>query len=132
VTEADPENRMTTGFQGEVYVNDHRTIQINDSTFGVEVLQSERPVLVDFWAPWCGPCRALGPTIEELARAYGETAKVGKIDVDANPDAASTYRITALPSVLLFKGGREIDRIVGLQPRTRYEEALRQAGRTDG
>jgi thioredoxin 1 len=128
--EANPATGITTGFQGEDSVNDHLAISLTDASFRAEVLESDRPVLVDFWAAWCPPCRQLGPTIEEIARQHGETAKVGKLDVDANPDSASAYRITALPSVLVFKDGKEIDRIVGLQPRARYEAALQQAGRT--
>jgi thioredoxin 1 len=108
-------------------VNEHATLTLSDARFRAEVLESDRPVLVDFWAAWCPPCRALGPTIEQIAMTHSDTAKVGKLDVDANPGSAAAYRISSLPSVLIFKDGREIDRIVGLQPRSRYEQALERA-----
>lgn len=109
-------------------MNDHVALALNDTNFRTEVLESSVPVLVDFWAPWCPPCQKLAPTIEELTYQYSESARVGKIDVDVNPESASTYRITSIPAVLIFKDRREVDRIIGLQSRARYEQALRQAG----
>jgi thioredoxin 1 len=109
-------------------VNDHEALTFDDANFQSEVLDSDRPVLVDFWAPWCPPCRALAPTIEAVARKYGDAAKVGKLDVDANPGSAAAYRVTSIPAVLVFRQGREVDRIVGLRPASRYEEALEWAG----
>jgi thioredoxin 1 len=100
----------------------------NDANFQTEVLESDRPVLVDFWASWCPPCRKLGPTIEDLAQAHSESARIGKLDVDQNPQTAASYGISSIPAVLLFQKGREVDRIVGLQPRSRYERALAEAG----
>ena len=111
-------------------MNDHAALQLTDDTFHTEVLESDRPVLVDFWAPWCPPCRQLAPTVEALARDHSSTAKVAKLDVDANPKTATTYRISSIPAVLVFRDGREVDRIVGLQSRSRYERALRDAGAT--
>ena len=86
-------------------MKDHATLTLNDANFTPEVLESDRPVLVDFWAEWCPPCRVLGPTIEQIAVSHSDSAKVGKLDVDANPVSASEYGITSLPSVLIFKAG---------------------------
>ena len=81
-----------------------------------EVVQSDKPVLVDFWAPWCGPCRALAPTIDKLAEQYAGKVKVGKLNTDENPELAVKYGITGIPQVLIFKGGDQPkDRLVGLQ-----------------
>src|SRR5262245_3865326 len=104
-------------------VDNHAVLQITDATFRSEVLESDRPVLVDCWASWCPPCRLLAPTVEALACDYSGAAKVAKIDVDANAATAAAYRIASIPAMLVFHGGREVDRIVGLQPRSRYERA---------
>ncbi|MFA5140616.1 MAG: thioredoxin [Elusimicrobiota bacterium] len=97
-------------------------IEITDSNFQDEVLTSAVPVVVDFWAPWCGPCRMLGPVIEELAGEYQGRVKVGKLNVDENPAAAQALRIEAVPTVMFFKDGRLVDRAMGVS----HKSALRQ------
>ena len=103
-----------------------RPVEFNDSNFETEVLRSELPVLVDFWAAWCGPCRAIGPVIEELASRYDETAKIGKLNVDENSVTASQFGIRSIPAVLLFKDGQIIETFVGVRPPERYAQALDQ------
>ncbi len=102
-------------------------LEFTDDNFQKEVLDSDQPVLVDFWAAWCGPCRAVGPTIEELAEQYDGTVKVGKLNIDENPQAPSDFGISSIPAVLLFKNGKVVETLVGVQPKERYEAALRQA-----
>jgi thioredoxin 1 len=113
---------------GEETMNAHAALPISDATFRSEVLDSDRPVLVDFWAPWCPPCRQLAPTLDAIARDLGGVAKVAKLDVDTNPETAATYRVASIPTVLVFRGGREVGRLVGLKTRDEYERALREAG----
>lgn len=93
------------------------TITLNDDNFEQEVLSSETPVLVDFWAEWCGPCRALAPVIEEIAEEYGENLKVGKVNVDENPGAPSAFEIRSIPTLILFRDGVEVERFVGALPK---------------
>ena len=85
--------------------------------FDQQVLKSDVPVLVDFWAEWCGPCKAIGPSIEQIAQEYAGKAKVFKIDVDAESDLATKYGIMSIPALVLFKGGKEVDRMVGAAPK---------------
>jgi thioredoxin 1 len=98
--------------------------QFTDSNFEAEVLKSDKPVLVDFWAEWCQPCRRLAPTIEKLAGDYVNRVKVGKLDTDANHAVASKYAISAIPTVLLFKGGQVTQKFVGLRQEKDFREAL--------
>jgi thioredoxin 1 len=91
--------------------------EVTDNAFTQEVLQSTPPVLVDFWADWCGPCKAIAPIVEELAREYEGRLKVMKLDVDENPRTASTYKVQSIPTLLVFKDGRPAGRIVGAVPK---------------
>ncbi len=99
-------------------------LEATDGNFDQEVLQSETPVLVDFWAGWCGPCKALGPIVEEVATAYSGRVKVAKMDVDRNSSTPMRYGIRGIPALLLFKGGKVIDQIVGYVPRETIEKSL--------
>ncbi len=101
-------------------------IHFTDANFQSEVLESDRPVLVDFWAAWCGPCRLVGPTIEELAKQYDGTVKIGKLNVDENPKSAGSFGISSIPAVLLFKDGKVVDTLVGVQSKERYEAAIQK------
>jgi thioredoxin 1 len=100
---------------------------LQDSTFDQEVLKSDIPVLVDFWAVWCGPCKAIAPTVEELAKQYKGKVKVAKMDVDEHQKVPQQYGIRSIPTLLLFKGGRVVDTIIGAVPRAKLEESLKKA-----
>ena len=89
-------------------------VQLTDSAFEKDVLKSTKPVLVDFWAPWCGPCRMLGPIVEELSKEFEGKLVVGKLNTDDNPQTASKYNISAIPTMLFFKGGQVVDQMVGV------------------
>ena len=102
--------------------------EFTDQNFDAEVLKSGQPVLVDFWAEWCMPCRMLTPTIEKLARDYAGRVKVGKLDTDANRDVAIKYGISAIPTVILFKDGQVAQKFVGLRQERDFKEALDAAG----
>ena len=101
--------------------------ELSDANFDAEVLQSDQPVLVDFWAPWCGPCRAVGPVIEELAAENGEKVKVAKINVDEAQQTAAGYGVSSIPTLMIFKGGEVVERFVGVQPKNRLQEAIDEA-----
>ncbi len=88
-------------------------IEFNDSNFDSEVVKSEIPVLVDFWAEWCGPCKMIAPSVEKISEEYSDKLKVGKLDVDSNPNISSTFGIRSIPTLLIFKNGAPVDQIVG-------------------
>jgi thioredoxin 1 len=102
-------------------------LEFTDQNFQTEVLESSQPVLVDFWAPWCGPCRMIAPVVEELAAEYAGKVKIGKVNVDESSQTAATYGVSSIPTLMLFKNGDVADRFVGMQPKKRLQEALTQA-----
>lgn len=90
--------------------------EFTDANFASDVLASDKPVLVDFWAPWCGPCKMVGPIIEKLATEFGASVKIGKLNVDDNPATAQEYGVMSIPTMLLFKGGKVVGTTMGFQP----------------
>jgi thioredoxin 1 len=93
------------------------TVTVTDSSFATEVLASDKPVLVDFWATWCGPCRMVAPVLEEIAGEHSDKITVAKLDVDTNPTVARDYQVLSIPTLILFKGGEPVKQIVGAKPK---------------
>ncbi len=100
---------------------------VTDATFEEEVLKSDIPVLVDFWAAWCGPCQMVAPIVEDLAEEYDGRIRVARVDVDSNPQAASAYGVRAIPTLLIFSGGSPVDQIVGVVPKAEFVRRLESA-----
>ena len=100
------------------------TATVTDSSFKEDVLESDVPVLVDFWAPWCGPCRMVAPVVEEIAEQYDGQIKVVKLNTDENPQVASQYGIRSIPTLMIFKGGQRVDMVVGAVPKTTLANTL--------
>ena len=103
--------------------NAPKALTITDANFA-ETIQSDQPVLIDFWATWCGPCRTISPIIDELAQETAEQFVVGKLDVDANPGMTMQYNVKSIPTLIIFKGGQEVDRLMGLQNKATLKEKL--------
>lgn len=103
-----------------------KAIELTDDSFENEVINADAdtPVLVDFWAEWCGPCKMVGPVVEELAEEFEGKAKVGKVDVDSNPETSTKYGIRSIPSLLIFKNGEVVDQIVGAVPKAQLKKQL--------
>lgn len=99
-------------------------MEVEDSNFEAEVLKSDKPVLVDFWAPWCGPCKAIAPLVEELSKSFGEKIKFAKCNVDNNPVTPAKYGIKAIPTLIFFKSGSVANQITGMVAKSKLEEAL--------
>lgn len=98
--------------------------EFTDANFAKEVLGSDKPVLVDFWAPWCGPCKMVGPIVEKLATELSATVKIGKLNVDDNPATAQEYGVMSIPTMLVFKGGKVVAKTMGFQPEPKLKEFI--------
>jgi thioredoxin 1 len=103
---------------------DKSTVTVTDASFAHEVLGSDKPVLVDFWATWCGPCRQVAPVLEEIASAHTEKITIAKLDIDANSETAREYKIMSIPTMILFSGGKPVKQIVGAKPKAALLEDL--------
>jgi thioredoxin 1 len=101
-------------------------IEIDDSSFDDEILQADKPAMVDFWAPWCGPCKAIGPVIEDLAGTYGDQVKFTKCNVDDNPVTPGKFGIKAIPTLIFFKDGKVVDQITGMVAKSKLEDSLKK------
>lgn len=101
-------------------------LQVTDASFNQDVLESEIPVLVDFWAPWCGPCRMVAPVVDEIAQQYEGQVKVVKLNTDENPKVAGKYGIRSIPTLMIFKGGQRVDMVVGAVPKTTLSNTLKK------
>lgn len=102
------------------------TIEINESRFNDEVINSDKPVLVDFWAPWCGPCRMVAPVVEDISREYSDKLKVVKINVDENSGIAGRYDVQSIPTLMLFKNGNVVDTVVGFRGKPALENVIKK------
>jgi thioredoxin 1 len=104
-----------------------KVVHLTDDSFNAEVINSDKPTLVDFWAPWCGPCKMVGPIVEELAEEYDGKVNICKLNVDENPKTPAQYSIRSIPTLIMFKGGKSIDQVVGAVLKTKIEELIKKA-----
>ena len=101
-------------------------LEFTDANFQKEVMESPKLTVIDFWAEWCGPCRAIGPVIEELSKEYAGVVNIGKLNVDHNPQVSMDYGITSIPAILFVKGGQIVDKLVGAQPKSNFVKKIEQ------
>ena len=103
-----------------------QTVELTDQTFEAQVLKADRPVVVDFWAEWCAPCRAIAPIIKDLAAQYGDQVVIGKLDIEANPSVPGRLGIRSIPTVLAFRDGRVVEQLVGARPKADFEAMIKK------
>jgi thioredoxin 1 len=101
-------------------------VEVSDQTFEAEVLKADKPVIIDFWAEWCAPCRAIAPIIKQLAGQYGDQVVIAKMDIDANPNTPGQYGVRAIPTVLAFRGGQVVQQLQGARPRADFEAMIKK------
>ncbi len=118
----EPQPRASTG--GGQTASDGRPVTVTDASFAHDVMQASMPVVVDLWAPWCGPCRMVAPTLEKLAREYQGKLRIAKLNVDENPRTAQSYQVSGIPTLLFFKNGRLVDRVIGALPERQLRGAV--------
>ena len=101
--------------------------EVTDNNFQAEVLENDKPVLVDFWAPWCGPCRVVGPVLEEIAQEKGDALRIVKLNTDENPQVSAQFQVLSIPTLILFKNGEPVKKVIGAYPKRKLEQELEPA-----